>query len=100
MTDVVVTSIDLAREPSAIQGRLFRLRKLTVQPGGIVPWHSHGDRPALITIVSGEIVEYVHGRRGRSGHDDLADPAGDGLHEINLALARRRDRQVGGHPRA
>jgi quercetin dioxygenase-like cupin family protein len=24
-----------------------------------VPWHSHGDRPALITIVTGEIVEYA-----------------------------------------
>ena len=30
---------------------------LVVQPGGIVPWHSHADRPALIYVVSGEIVE-------------------------------------------
>lgn len=58
VTDVVVTSIDVAKEPAAIQDRLFRLRKLTIQPGGIVPWHSHGDRPALITIVTGEVVEY------------------------------------------
>ena len=58
VTDTVVTSIDLSKEPVAIQGRLFRLRKLVIQPGGIVPWHSHGDRPALITIISGEIVEY------------------------------------------
>ena len=58
VTDVVVTSIDVGKEPAAIQDRLFRLRKLTVQPGGIVPWHSHGDRPALITIVTGQIVEY------------------------------------------
>lgn len=58
VTDVIVTSIDLSKEPAAIPGRLFRLRKLTVQPGGVVPWHSHHDRPALITIVSGEIVEY------------------------------------------
>lgn len=58
VTDVVVTSIDVSKEPAAIADRLFRLRKLTIQPGGIVPWHSHGDRPALITIVQGEIVEY------------------------------------------
>jgi quercetin dioxygenase-like cupin family protein len=58
VTDVVVTSIDVSKEPAAIPDRLFRLRKLTIQPGGIVPWHSHGDRPALITIISGEIVEY------------------------------------------
>jgi quercetin dioxygenase-like cupin family protein len=28
-----------------------------VQPGGIVPWHSHAERPALIYVVSGEIYE-------------------------------------------
>jgi len=58
VTDVVVTSIDVSKEPAAIPDRLFRLRKLTIKPGGIVPWHSHGDRPALITIITGEIVEY------------------------------------------
>jgi quercetin dioxygenase-like cupin family protein len=58
VTDVVVTSIDVSKEPAGIPDRLFRLRKLTIQPGGIVPWHSHGDRPALITIVTGQIVEY------------------------------------------
>ena len=30
-----------------------------VQPGGVVPWHSHGDRPAIIYIVSGEITEFA-----------------------------------------
>jgi quercetin dioxygenase-like cupin family protein len=59
VTDTVVVSTDLAKEPAAIKGRLFRLRKLVIQPGGIVPWHSHMDRPALITIITGEIVEYA-----------------------------------------
>nr|MBA3812485.1 cupin domain-containing protein [Caulobacteraceae bacterium] len=35
-----------------------RLRRLVVQPGGVVPWHSHADRPALIMTVSGAITEY------------------------------------------
>ncbi len=34
-------------------------RKLTIEPGGIVPWHSHGDRPAIIYVAEGEIVEYA-----------------------------------------
>ena len=59
VTDVVRSSIDLAQEPIAVQGRQFRLRELNVQPGGIVPWHSHDQRPAQIYIVSGEIVEYA-----------------------------------------
>jgi quercetin dioxygenase-like cupin family protein len=59
VTDKVRATIDLAKEPVAVQGRTFRLRELDVQPGGIVPWHSHNQRPALIYIVSGEIIEYA-----------------------------------------
>src|SRR5271165_6181964 len=57
--DVVRATTDLSKEPAAINGRLFRLRELDIEPGGIVPWHSHGNRPAMIYIVSGEIVEYA-----------------------------------------
>jgi quercetin dioxygenase-like cupin family protein len=59
VTDVVISATDLAKEPVNINDRLFRLRKLTIQPGGVVPWHSHGDRPAIIYIISGQIVEYA-----------------------------------------
>ena len=59
VSDVVRSTIDLAREPIALKGRLFRLRELDIQPGGIVPWHSHNQRPAQIYIVSGEIIEYA-----------------------------------------
>lgn len=59
VTDVVRSTTDLAREPAAIEGRLFRLRELNIAPGGIVPWHSHNERPAMIYIVSGEVVEYA-----------------------------------------
>jgi quercetin dioxygenase-like cupin family protein len=59
VTDVVRASTDLAQEPLALQGRQFRLRQLEMQPGGVVPWHSHNDRPAMIYVVSGEVVEYA-----------------------------------------
>jgi quercetin dioxygenase-like cupin family protein len=59
VTDTVVGSIDLAKEPAKIDGRLMRLRKLVIQPGGVVPWHSHHDRPAIIVITKGTIVEYA-----------------------------------------
>jgi quercetin dioxygenase-like cupin family protein len=57
VTDQVLSMIDLADEKVALKGHMMRVRKLEVQPGGIVPWHSHGDRPALIYIISGEIYE-------------------------------------------
>ena len=59
VTDVVRYSTDLSKEPIALPGRLFRLRQLEMKPGGIVPWHSHNERPAMIYIVSGEVVEYA-----------------------------------------
>jgi quercetin dioxygenase-like cupin family protein len=59
VSDVVRASTDLAKEPLSLQGRQFRLRQLEMQPGGVVPWHSHNERPAMIYIVSGEVVEYA-----------------------------------------
>ena len=57
VTDKVLAQIDLAGEQVALKGHMMRVRRLDVQPGGIVPWHSHGDRPALIYVMSGEIYE-------------------------------------------
>jgi quercetin dioxygenase-like cupin family protein len=57
VTDDVIGSIDLGAE-IGVQDRDLRLRRLVVQPGGIVPYHSHQGRPALIITVSGEVTEY------------------------------------------
>ena len=59
VTDTVVGMVDLSKEPAHVDGRLLRLRKLVVQPGGVVPWHSHHDRPAIILITKGTIIEYA-----------------------------------------
>jgi quercetin dioxygenase-like cupin family protein len=59
VTDTVIAMIDVAKEPAHIEDRKFRMRKLTIEPGGIVPWHSHGERPAIIYIIEGEINEYA-----------------------------------------
>jgi quercetin dioxygenase-like cupin family protein len=59
VTDVVRETTDLAAEPPGLKGRQFRLRQLDIQAGGIVPWHSHDNRPAMIYIVSGEVTEYA-----------------------------------------
>jgi quercetin dioxygenase-like cupin family protein len=59
VTDTTLGSIDLGKESIAAKDRVLRFRKLTIEPGGIVPWHSHADRPAIIYIAEGEIVEYA-----------------------------------------
>jgi quercetin dioxygenase-like cupin family protein len=57
VTDTVIGSINLGSEIN-VEGRQLRTRRLVVQPGGIVPVHSHKDRPALIYTLSGSITEY------------------------------------------
>ncbi len=59
VTDKVIASTDLANEAPRLKDHKFRLRRLVVQPGGVVAWHSHAERPAIIYIVSGTIVEYA-----------------------------------------
>ena len=58
VSDDVLGMIDLSKEKVNVPGRLFRMRRLVVQPGAEVPWHEHSDRPALIYVVSGSITEY------------------------------------------
>ncbi len=58
VTDTELSSVDLANENVKLKERRLRLRHMTIAPGGIVPMHSHEDRPALIQVNSGEIYEY------------------------------------------
>jgi quercetin dioxygenase-like cupin family protein len=57
VTDNVIGSIDLGNGYN-IAGKTMRLRKLVIQPGGVVPWHSHAERPANIYVVEGAVTEY------------------------------------------
>ena len=36
----------------------LRMRRLSVAPHGIVPTHEHQDRPSIVLVQSGEIVEH------------------------------------------
>lgn len=58
VTDTELAFVALGGEINGLDNRRLRLRRLVVQPGGVVPWHSHTDRPALIMTVSGQITEY------------------------------------------
>ena len=58
VTDTVISLINLAEEAPRLKDSKLRLRRLVIQPGGVVAWHSHGERPAIIYIVSGQIAEF------------------------------------------
>ncbi|MBC7769607.1 MAG: hypothetical protein H7124_12570 [Phycisphaerales bacterium] len=53
-----VEGVDIALTPLASDAnRAVRLRRLTVQPGGVIAWHDHAAVQGMALIVSGEMVE-------------------------------------------
>jgi quercetin dioxygenase-like cupin family protein len=58
VTEMELAYIDLAKESVNLPQRRLRYRYMEIQPGGVVPLHSHADRPALIMVNQGQIFEY------------------------------------------
>lgn len=58
VTEMELSSIDLAMEAVNLPQRRLRYRHMEIAPGGVVPLHSHSDRPALIMVNQGQIFEY------------------------------------------
>ena len=58
VTEMELSSIDLGKEAVNLPQRRLRFRHMEIAPGGIVPLHTHADRPALIMVNQGQIYEY------------------------------------------
>jgi quercetin dioxygenase-like cupin family protein len=58
VTEVELSFIDLGIEAVNLPQRRLRYRHMEIQPGGVVPLHTHADRPALIMVNQGQIYEY------------------------------------------
>ena len=68
-------SIDLAAEIDGIGNRPLRMRKITVEPGGILGLHTHKDRPAVNYFLQGAITYHQEGK------PDVTLSVGDGIAE-------------------
>jgi quercetin dioxygenase-like cupin family protein len=77
VTDTVVGAIDLGPE-IAVTGRSLRLRRLVLQPGGVVPLHTHTGRPAIIMTATGTVTEYRS-----TCMTPIVHRAGDVVREVN-----------------
>ena len=54
----VVSTVDLAPD---MPGHQLRLRTITVEPAGVVGFHSHKDRPEVVYILEGTLTELKEG---------------------------------------
>ena len=51
-------NLDLAPEMDSVEGRVMRMQLTTYEPGASNKPHSHKDRPEVVYILSGKIIEH------------------------------------------
>ncbi len=55
-------TVDLAHEIESMAGHQLRMRKVTIEPGGIFgPIHDHRGRPGTVYILQGTITDHRDG---------------------------------------
>src|SRR5712691_3856886 len=74
-SEEVLRSIDLTNELDSSKGRPLRMRKVTLQPGGVLGLHNHVDRPAVTYLLQGQMTYRQEGK------PDLVANPGDGFAE-------------------
>jgi len=77
ISDPVV--LDLTPWAGDMKGRQLRIRKLEIEPGGVIGIHSHDDRPDVSYLVQGTITEFRSGGFSQSRASDTLHAAGKGV---------------------
>ena len=61
-TSEVLGTVDLGPEIEGMAGRELRMRRVTMEPGGVYgPVHDHVDRPGIVYILQGTITDHRDG---------------------------------------
>lgn len=59
---------DLGAEIEGMTGRQLRMRRFTIEPGGVLgPVHDHVDRPGMVYILEGSITDHRNGETTEYG---------------------------------
>jgi len=62
VTAELLAAVDLADEIEGLQGYELRLRRFTIEPGGVFgPLHDHKGRPGTVHVLQGTITDHRDG---------------------------------------
>ena len=62
VTTELLATVDLGPEIEGLGGRYLRLRRVTIEPGGVFgPIHDHRDRPGIVYVLQGAITDHRDG---------------------------------------
>jgi len=76
----VLLNLDLASEIAAVEGRVLRMQVTTYEPGASNKLHSHKDRPEVVYILSGKVIEHRGGLAREYGLGDSFAADHDTMH--------------------
>ena len=81
VTVELLATVDLGPEIEGMAGRQLRMRKVTIEPGGVFgPVHNHKDRPGTVYILQGTITDHRNGVATEYGPGDGWPEDKDTLH--------------------
>ena len=70
VTVKLLAALDLGLEIEGMAGRQFRMRMVTIEPGGVFgPIHDHKDRPGMVYILEGTITDHRMERPRGTGRE-------------------------------
>src|SRR5512140_3077514 len=62
VTVKLLATVDLGPEIEGMAGRQLRMRRVTIEPGGVFgPVHDHRDRPGVVYVLQGTITDHRDG---------------------------------------
>ncbi|MBI1351282.1 MAG: cupin domain-containing protein [Actinomycetales bacterium] len=62
VTVELLATVDLGSEIDGMDGWQLRMRKVTIEPGGVFgPLHDHRDRPGTVYVLEGTITDHRDG---------------------------------------
>ena len=70
-SEELLRSLNLEREFPSTMGRTLRMRKITLQPGGVLALHDHTDRPGITYLLEGQLTYHQDGKP-----DQVINPGG------------------------
>ncbi|MGD9960985.1 cupin domain-containing protein [Nocardioides sp.] len=57
-----LSAVDLGPELPGLEGRQLRMRRVTIEPGGVFgPVHDHKGRPGIVYVLAGTITDHRDG---------------------------------------
>jgi quercetin dioxygenase-like cupin family protein len=62
VTIELLSTVDLGREIDGMDGLQLRMRRVTIEPGGVFgPVHDHKGRPGIVFVLQGRITDHRNG---------------------------------------